>query len=235
MIVRIGHFLFHWRNVLFPLFYLLLFLPAPAVFADVRLAVALGLIVALTGQTVRVATIGLEYVVRGGRGRHVYAEDLVTEGIFAHCRNPMYVGNALVLTGLGLIANSLYFLVLVVPLFLMFYHAIVAAEESFLREKFGEAYVAYTRDVPRWVPRLQGLGATLSRARFQWRRVLRKEYNAAYLWMTGAVLLILLHVRAAAPDRWDTALPAGVVALTLLLLAYATVRGLKKSGRLPDV
>ncbi len=235
MTVRLGNFLFRWRNTLFPFFYVLLFLPSPPVFGDFRPAVAAGLAVAFLGQTVRAVTIGLQYVARGGKNQRVYAEDLVTEGIFSHCRNPMYVGNVLVLAGLGLVANSLWFMAVVIPLFLLFYHAIVAAEEAFLRKKFGADYDAYARDVPRWIPRLDGLGETLGSSRFQWRRVLRKEYGSTYIWMTGAVVLVMRHVYVSAPERWDVARSLGVATLVLLLVAYLLVRRLKKAKRLEDV
>src|SRR5678815_5444661 len=69
-----------------------------------------GLLIALSGQVLRAVTIGLEYIIRGGRNRQVYAEKLVTGGMFAHCRNPLYVGNFLVLVGLGVASCSALFL-----------------------------------------------------------------------------------------------------------------------------
>jgi hypothetical protein len=47
----------------------------------------IGLVVTITGQLIRGITIGLAYIIRGGKDRPVYAEDLVTEGMFNHCRN----------------------------------------------------------------------------------------------------------------------------------------------------
>ena len=44
-------------------------------------------------------TIGYEYIVRGGRQGKVYAEDLVQGGVFAHSRNPLYLGNLLIIVG----------------------------------------------------------------------------------------------------------------------------------------
>jgi hypothetical protein len=34
---------------------------------------------------VRGATIGFEYIIRGGRNKRVYAEDLVTNGLYRLC------------------------------------------------------------------------------------------------------------------------------------------------------
>src|SRR5437870_545724 len=104
--IALGNFFFRFRNGLFPLAYLLLFWKNPPVFANETVALAVGLALAITGQLLRAVTIGLVYIRRGGKNRQVYANDLVTEGMFAHCRNPLYVGNFLIIAGLGFISNS---------------------------------------------------------------------------------------------------------------------------------
>src|SRR5687768_16881211 len=109
MMVRLGNILFHYRNFLFPVFYILLFVPSQKVFGSMNTALILGFLIAASGQAIRVATIGLVYIIRGGKNRQIYAEGLVTEGIFSHCRNPLYVGNILIIIGLGVMSNSLFF------------------------------------------------------------------------------------------------------------------------------
>lgn len=190
--VALGRFLFRYRNAIFPFACLLVLLPGPALFDDPVRAAWVGAAVALLGQLVRAGTIGLRYVVRGGRGGRVYADDLVTEGIYSHCRNPMYVGNVLITLGVALASNSLTTLVVALPLVILAYSAIIAAEEQFLREKFGAAFEAYCRDVPRWAPRLQGLGTTLAQSQFHWRRLLVKEYGTPFGWI-GVLILATLY------------------------------------------
>jgi len=225
MMVRIGNFLFRYRNGLFPIFYILLFLPGRQVFADYRLALAIGLSLALIGQFIRAATIGLAYIVRGGKDRQVYARNLVVEGIFAHCRNPLYVGNFLVLCGLGFAANSIWFFVVGLPLFAFAYAAIIAAEENYLRGRFNAEYDEYCARVNRFLPRLKGLGATLHSMEFKWRRLLVKEYGSAYAWMAGILLLTLKNLWGEpGPVIWTI---EGL--LVLLTLGYAGARYLKKA------
>jgi len=141
--VKFGNLLFHNRNWLFPLFYIILFIPSPEVFTNPVTAMVIGFSITLLGQIIRIITIGLVYIVRGGRNRTVYADNLVTTGIFSHCRNPLYVGNILILAGLGVASNSIIFIAIATPLFIFFYQAIVRAEENFLRNKFGHEFTDY--------------------------------------------------------------------------------------------
>ena len=231
MMVRLGNFLFRYRNGLFPLAYLLLFWKSPPIFSNYLLAGALGLPLAVAGQVIRAATIGLAYIVRGGRNRQVYAEGLVQEGIFAHCRNPLYWGNFLILCGLGIASNSLLFLVIGIPVFAVVYFAIISAEENYLRQKFGAEYDAYCARVHRFMPKLGGLTKTLRAMEFKWRRLLVSEYGSAYIWMAGMILLLMKghwsHYRSGYSRPFVWTMTGLLVCLTL---AYGCVRYLKKSG-----
>lgn len=126
--VAIGNFFFKYRNWLFIIFYALLFVPyVPKLFTAERFGenyywwpIIIGLIITIAGQAIRAATIGLAYIIRGGKDNKVYAEDLVTSGIFAHCRNPLYVGNILMIAGVGILSNSLLYVVIMIPFFFSF-------------------------------------------------------------------------------------------------------------------
>jgi len=232
-LVKLGNFLFRNRNGIFPLFYLMLFVPSPEVFSNPVVAMIIGFSVTIIGQLVRVVTIGLVYIIRGGKDRRVYAEDLVTTGIFAHCRNPLYVGNILILVGLGIASNSLLFMAVFTPLFLFFWQAIVLAEENYLRNKFGQQYDEYCRSVNRWLINFKGLGETLNSMEFKWRRVIIREYNSTYIWMTGAVLIVMKHFYVH-DDQFDfkKTLPVFITILVVLLLLYLFARYLKKSKKI---
>ena len=231
--VKLGNFLFRNRNGIFPLFYLMLFVPSREVFTNPVTAMIIGFSVTIIGQLIRVMTIGLVYIIRGGKDRRVYAEDLVTTGIFAHCRNPLYVGNILILVGLGIASNSLLFMAIFTPLFLVFWQAIVLAEENYLRNKFGEQYNDYCKRVNRWLINFNGIGKTLRSMQFKWKRVIIREYNATYIWMTGAVLIVMKHFYFH-KDQFDFRknLPVFISILILLLVLYLFARYLKKSRKL---
>lgn len=233
MMVKWGNWIFHNRNGLFPLFYLLLFVPAPEIWDNPLYAMVIGFTVAALGQWIRIFTIGLAYIIRGGKDRRIYAEGLVTTGVFAHCRNPLYLGNILILAGLGIASNSIFFVCIATPIFLFFWQAIVLAEEKYLFGKFGPTYEAYCEKVNRWLPSLSGIGQTLKSMTFKWNRVVIREYTATYIWTTGAVLITMKHFYVHS-NRYNFAKywPLFVTLLVLFLVLYLWVRYLKKSRKI---
>jgi len=224
--IKIGNFLFHYRNGLFPLVYLLLFPKSAPLISDYRLAALAGLGIAAFGQFVRAVAIGLDYIIRGGKNRQVYAERLVQGGMFAHCRNPLYVGNFLILVGVGIASNSILFLCIGIPFFVFAYWAIIAAEENFLRNKFGGEFDAYCARVNRIIPNLSGLGKTLEGMEFNWRRLIIKEYGTTYVWMVAMILVTLKnvwlsgHYSPGNPLVWTLWVLLGLVTIGYLLARY---------------
>lgn len=239
--IKIGNFFFKYRNWIFILFYAALFIPSWPLFSRERFGetyyvwpIALGLFITILGQLIRGLTIGLAYIVRGGKEGKPYAEGLVTEGIFNHCRNPLYVGNILMLLGVGILANSLVYTVIVMPMFLFIYQAIVLAEEHFLRGKFGSAFDDYCSRVNRWLPRLGGLRKTLYGMHFNWRRWILKEHTTQFIWLSGIIILLLFYYPQLTGGNDWTRNIAFAIAMGLLVLTYALIRFLKKTGRFRD-
>jgi protein-S-isoprenylcysteine O-methyltransferase Ste14 len=239
--VTLGNFFFKYRNFLFIFLYLLLFIPSRELFHPDQLGhgywifpIVIGLLITVSGQLIRGATIGLAYIIRGGKDGKVYAEDLVTEGIFHHCRNPLYVGNILMLLGVGILSNSLIYVFIVMPLFILIYHAIVLAEENFLRQKFGDKFTLYCKRVNRWMPSFAGISNTFKSMEFKGKRWLLKEYNTQYVWLTGITLILLLKYPQLTNNNKDTRNMLLAIILPVLLLLYLLVRYLKKSGKLVE-
>lgn len=236
MMVKIGNFIFKYRNIIFPLFFIMLVVgvrPLPESRHAELWRYAIGIIVALAGQAIRALTIGLAYIKRGGKDRKVYAKTLVRDGIFAHCRNPLYLGNILTVIGLGIVAHSVPFYVIGIPFFIFMYMAIIRAEEHFLANMFGEEYVEYCRKVNRLVPNLSGIRRTLSSMQFKWRRLIVKEYGTTYTWIIGIILLIMKnHYLHYGLEESRPVIVSSSVLLILVTLFYAVALYLKKSRRL---
>jgi protein-S-isoprenylcysteine O-methyltransferase Ste14 len=229
--ITIGNFFFRYRNGLFPVFYALLFVSSAPVFPDFRVAAVIGFFIAGLGQALRAVTIGLEYIVRGGRNRRVYADNLVTGGMFAHCRNPLYVGNFLIVVGLVVASNSLFSFVVITPLFAFIYWAIVAAEENYLLGKFGPAFTDYCARVNRFLPRFKDFRNTISGMTYNWRRLVTAEYGSTYIWIAGIIAVTFRNAARVEGFSWSD--PLLVFLLTAFLVAtfgYALARVLKKGG-----
>ena len=195
----IGQFFFRYRNWIFIFFYGALFIPSWPIFTQEQFGtkyfawpIVLGLIITCFGQLIRGLTIGLAYIVRGGKEGKPYADGLVTEGMFNHCRNPLYLGNIFMLTGMGILANSLIFILVIVPLFLFIFHSIILAEEEFLKKKFGNEYILYCKKVNRWLPNTKEMGKTFKSMRFNWKRWVLKEHTTQLIWLSGILWVILV-------------------------------------------
>lgn len=236
--LAIGNTLFRHRNAIFPIAFLVItglskpHLQRGSMRGDLILD-AIGIAIAAVGQILRFGVIGLAYIHRGGKDRRIYAEGLVQEGIFAHSRNPLYLGNMLVFLGLFVVLNSTLGWLVGVPFFLFAYLSITAAEEDFLHRNFGATYDDYCRRVPRFLPNWAGIGKTLRSMRFDWWRVVRKEYGSTFTWMTTALGLIWWE----SVRNRGLALSTPVLRVVALLwipvvVGYGTARFLKKSGRI---
>lgn len=239
--IRIGNFFFKYRNWLFILFYAALLIPSWPLFSKEQFgdryyvwAIGLGLFITCFGQLIRGLTIGLAYIIRGGKEGKPFADTLVTEGIFNHCRNPLYIGNILMLLGIGILANSLVYVFIVIPVFLFIYQAIVLAEEDFLQKKFGNGFVEYCKQVNRWWPNLKGFGKTFNSMSFKWKRWLIKEHTTQLIWLVGIILILFLkYPELTGDDKYQRNICLMII-LGILLIAYSFFRYLYKSGRLKE-
>lgn len=75
---------------------------------------------------------------------------LVTDGIYARTRNPIYVAFIWVLIGLSLLFTSGWLLNLLIPFALVMHFGVVLPEEQYLQQRFGAAYTGYKARVPRY-------------------------------------------------------------------------------------
>lgn len=198
MIDKAGNFFFRYRNTLFPLVFAMLFFEGTWPLFDNHLIemweIVIGTIIALCGQTLRALTIGLAYIKRGGKKKQVYAKNLVQDGIFSHCRNPLYLGNILILLGVGIAGNSLPFVMFGLPFLLFAYATIICAEEDYLEKKFGQEFKDYCKRVNRIIPDFSGIGNTIKDMEFNWKRLIVKEYATPFAWIMGLSLLIMKDI-----------------------------------------
>jgi protein-S-isoprenylcysteine O-methyltransferase Ste14 len=76
---------------------------------------------------------------------------IVSSGIFAYSRNPIYVAFCIITVGIGLILNSLWVVLSFVPSIIIVFFIAIKKEEVYLENKFGQEYLSYKNNVRRWL------------------------------------------------------------------------------------
>lgn len=82
---------------------------------------------------------------------HKPSTTVVSRGPYRFSRNPIYVGLTAVMGGIGLMANTAWVLILLVPTLLVMHYGVILREERYLEAKFGADYRAYAERVRRWL------------------------------------------------------------------------------------
>ncbi len=118
-------------------------------------SLAFGCSIMLLGEAIRfwgVSIAGSETRTTGKVG----GTYLITSGPFGHVRNPLYVGNILLYTGVGVMSMALFpwLLILAIGWFFLQYYLIVTQEEEYLANTFGTEYADYCSHVGRFLPRI---------------------------------------------------------------------------------
>lgn len=78
---------------------------------------------------------------------------VVCEGPYALCRNPLYWGTFLIAVSMTLFLQSGVFAVSLIPPVLLYLFGVVPAEERFLAHHLGRDYAKYCEQTPRWFPK----------------------------------------------------------------------------------
>ena len=189
---RIGAVLFRHRGWL-PVPFLLVPLLARGAMGPRNWIIGFALIV--LGEAIRLAGVAAAGTVTRRRSRTV--QRLVTYGIFAWMRNPLYVGNFLIWMGFAVISGVLWFIPVAVVLFAVEYTLIVRYEEGVLESIFGEEYLSYKARTPRWFPRPP---AAREAGEHHWSEAWRSEVST---FLQYAVLTAAFVVKQRFGGEWD--------------------------------
>lgn len=181
---RVGAFLFKNRGWL-PILFLGVPLIARGDTAGARWVIG-GLLIAL-GELVRLAGVAAAGTTTRRRSRNV--QKLVTHGIFAWTRNPLYIGNFFVWIGFCVISGVLWFLPFAVLIFAAEYSLIVRYEEGVLESIFGRQYLDYKNCVPRWIPAKPDEPEP---GEHNWRKALKSEIST---FIQYAVLIVAFAIK----------------------------------------
>jgi protein-S-isoprenylcysteine O-methyltransferase Ste14 len=82
---------------------------------------------------------------------HKPSTTVVTTGIYAVSRNPIYLGLTALYVGLAFVANTWWAVILLPAVLITMRYGVIAREERYLEAKFGDAYTTYKARVRRWL------------------------------------------------------------------------------------
>ncbi|PZP55150.1 MAG: lipid A phosphate methyltransferase [Micavibrio aeruginosavorus] len=234
-----GNFLFRWRGQL-PLFFLV-----PMIFAiygnfPMEQAISeywedvwgiLAFLISLIGLCIRGTTVGFAAGNTSGRNtREQRADDLNTSGMYSVCRNPLYLGNFIIILGVLLWAKVWCLGLIIALAFFIYMERIVLVEESYLYSKFQSSYDEWRKQTPALIPDFSlWKNPTLS---FSWKTVLRKEYPG--LLGVSTIFIIMHFVFDVIADRetineWLSHDYPAIVAYVIIASLCLILRFLKKN------
>jgi protein-S-isoprenylcysteine O-methyltransferase Ste14 len=132
--------------------------------------------------------------VRALAAGHLHKQETLTvTGPYAHTRNPLYFGSAILTLGAAVAMNSWIAALVLCVYFALFYSVVMRREEGELRFHHGSAFDDYANAVPLFFPRLtaarfgQGAAGAFSFAQYKKNR----EYRAAIGFLLLLVLLVV--------------------------------------------
>lgn len=214
-----GNFFFKYRSYLFvPILILLIIFTKPRMpfnsAAANNFLNILGFIFALLGFLVRVIVIGYKRPGTSGRGTNIDVKEVVTDGAYLTCRNPLYFANFLMWLGLTIIWWQLWFFIVITGWFAVEYYFIIKAEESYLSGKFGAAYDDYKKSVRAFFPLIKKFKRP--DRPFNWNKVLKNETNLLLLILVFPPLFSIYE-----GQLWDMTDPSKNAVLLLAVSVIA--------------
>ncbi len=206
--IALGRFIFKTRNALFPIMAVLVYIaftpPAPTSSTQATLAV----LILISGIVVRLCVIGFFPVKRDGDKKKAHADTLFTRGMFGLSRNPLYLGNLLIASGVFLFHGAWQAALVGIGLSFLAYMSLILSEEAYLSERFGDQWQEYRRCVPRLMLKMDNWAEATRGMPFSIPRAVSNEYNiilqalvtmALAIWykswvLTGAAALPLASI-----------------------------------------
>ncbi|MBR1816444.1 MAG: isoprenylcysteine carboxylmethyltransferase family protein [Lachnospiraceae bacterium] len=107
----------------------------------------LGIIFIIFGAAIWYAAVKIKHV-----DEYIMHNKLATTGIYAYVRNPIYSGVSIMLTGVDLLTENYWMLLLPVFYWVFLTILMICTEEKWLKKMYGEPYVRYCKRVNRCIP-----------------------------------------------------------------------------------
>jgi len=167
----------------------------------------------------------------GRNTQHQVAEALNTTGLYSLVRHPLYVANFFMWLGVSMFLHDWRIVFMTTTLYWLYYERIMIAEEAFLKDKFGDAYRAWSERTPAFIPSINSIHSyrkpTLP---LSVRNVLRREYSGFF---AVVIIMFALEIIGDFVVLDELAVdPVWLIALAIGGAIYLTLRTLKRHTKL---
>jgi protein-S-isoprenylcysteine O-methyltransferase Ste14 len=147
-------------------------------------SIVLGAILGILGLGVRAYAAG-----------YLHKQKILTvTGPYAYTRNPLYLGSALLALGVGIATHSWISALILWGYFALFYSTVMRREEQELRAQHGQAFDAYARAVPLFLPRIGAVATSATESTsFSFAQYKKnREYRAAAGFLLVLIVLFVI-------------------------------------------
>jgi protein-S-isoprenylcysteine O-methyltransferase Ste14 len=186
----LGQWLFHNRG----------WLPLPLVLwalASTRpLGIFTGAGIGLMGLGQCIRLWGVSHMGMAARSQTAVVRKLIYTGPYELSRNPLYIANIIIFTGLAMATGGPVMAVEYGLGFTLYFNIIVRYEEDFLEKRLGEIYRSYLNRVPRWLGESAPVHAATPKGAIEDRAqaTLRAERTTIVLIVVVSVLIVIRAV-----------------------------------------
>jgi len=193
---NLGKIFFKYRSYTpLPFVFIMLFFINPSVTSIIG-----GFLVALLGELIRIWAVsfaGSETRTTSGVG----GTQLVTQGPYSFTRNPLYIGNIMIYTGIGIMSNSLFpFLQLAGLLYFSFqYYCIILNEEGYLSSSFKDSFKVYLKSVNRFLPFKKVDDSIISKLDFDIKEGMKSENRSLQAFIITSVIILIFYFAGIRP------------------------------------
>jgi len=192
--VNQGNFLFKYRGQLPVILFLfsIPFIKYSASYETTYYFVLFSILFTVFGYLIRFYTVATTPKNTSGRNTNKQiAETLNKTGSYSLVRNPLYLANYFIWSGISLFTFNIYFMIFMSIFFYLIYSKIIKAEELFLKSKFGKEYEIWANTVSSFLPKK--INFIKSSIPFSAVSILRREYSSVLSGLIGFIFIDILR------------------------------------------
>jgi len=188
----LGKYFFKYRSYTpLPFFFLMILFMQPNLYSILS-----GIPLILAGELIRlwaVSYAGSETRTTDGVG----GTNLVTQGPFSMVRNPLYLGNVLIYTGIGIMSFTFFPYLQIFGLFYFTfqYYCIILNEEEYLKNTYKDKFEIYLKSVSRFIPLKNRIPAEIqSNLKFDIKSGLKSESRSLQSITISSIIIIGFYI-----------------------------------------